>query len=354
MSIPIAAAVDYKDRNSPSKGPVATLVAKDDPTIDRSVTLRCIGDWGHANFHRIMAFLTQEITERCGPTSRTCIWSVAGGGMEITDSISSGFADIAINTPVKLIKNALTGTGPWESRGPAPHLRGIATIPQNDRMLFAIDPSLGCKSFADIRQKKPKLKIILGPDGESPIGYVCHRYLEAHGVSVATIKSWGGEVVYANRPEECLVPCQDPSLGFNAVINEALMTDWWVQLIDGPRGFRPMPAEPEALALIEKTTPGLPASTIPAGYWKSLKEEIPALEFLDFILMCREDLPEDVAYLITWVLVKKKAKLEVQFHGFPGDKAPVSWPMDPREMAKTVFPLHPGADRFYREHGYLD
>ncbi|KAH6713270.1 hypothetical protein DL95DRAFT_527913 [Leptodontidium sp. 2 PMI_412] len=352
MSIPIAVAVDYKGRDTPTDGPVATLVRKDDPTIGRSVTLRCIGDWGHANFHRVMAFITQELTERCGPTSRTCIWSVAGGGLEITDSIASGFAEIAINTPVELLRGALTGSGLWSSRAPAPYLRGLATIPQNDRMMLALDPSLGCKSFEDLRTKKPKLKIILGPDHDSPIGFVCHRYLEAHGVSISDIKSWGGEVVYANRPEECLVPCQDPKLGFNAVINEALMTDWWAQLIDGPRAFVPLPAEPQALKLIEKAT-GLPASTIPAGYWKNLTEEIPALSFVDFILMCREDLPEDVAYLITWIMVMKKAKLEVNFHGFPRDKAPISWPLDPREMAKTVFPLHPGAERFYREHGYL-
>lgn len=73
MSIPIAESVDYKGRDNPTEGPVATLVGKNDPTIERSVTLRCVGDWGHANFHRIMSFITQEFTERCGPTSRTCI-----------------------------------------------------------------------------------------------------------------------------------------------------------------------------------------------------------------------------------------------------------------------------------------
>ncbi|PVH74207.1 hypothetical protein DL98DRAFT_605033 [Cadophora sp. DSE1049] len=350
--VPIASAVDWKGRDTPSDGPVATLVGKDEPTIDRSVTVRCIGDWGHANFHRLMAIITQELTERCGPGSRTCIWSVGGGGMEITDQIASGFADIAINTPVKLFQDALTGTRLFEGRPPAPHLRAIATIPQNDRMILALDPALGCKTFQDLREKKPKLKIILGPDGESPIGFVCHRYLEAHGVSVETFKSWGGEVVYANRPEECLVPCQDPKLGFNAVINEALMTPWWTELIDGPRAFVILPAEKDALTTIEKHT-GLGAGTIPAGYFKNLKEEIPALEFLDFLLMCREDLSDDVAYLIAYILVTKRAKIEVNYHSFPKDRSPISWPLDPREMAKTVFPLHPGAERFYREHGYL-
>lgn len=146
-----------------------TLVQKGDPTIERSLTLRCVGDWGHANFHKLMTFITQEFTERCGPLSRTLIWSVAGGGVEITDMIASGVADIAINTPVKLLANARTGKGFWESRGPVPTMRALATIPQNDRMILGLDPSLGCKTFADLREKKPRIKLIMSPKEESLI-----------------------------------------------------------------------------------------------------------------------------------------------------------------------------------------
>lgn len=338
----------------PSSQAISTLIGENSPTIDRNIVLRCVGDWGHANFHKLMSFITQEFTERCGPKSKTCIWSVAGGGMDVTDMIDSGLAHIAINTPVKLIANAVTGTGLWASRGPAPHLRALATIPQNDRMMLGLDPSLGCNTFADLRAKKPKLKIILGPDNDdSPIGYVAHRYLEAHGVSIATIIEWGGEAVFANRPEECLIPCKDVKNGYNAVIQEAVMTDWWTDLIDGPRAFIPIPAEPEALTIMEKTIPGLPPSKLPAGYWKSLKRDIPALEFIDFILMCRDDLPDDMAYLITWILVTQKEKIERQYYQFPGNRSPISWPMDPKKMAQTTIKLHPGAEKFYREHGYL-
>ncbi|PVH72198.1 hypothetical protein DL98DRAFT_611646 [Cadophora sp. DSE1049] len=350
--VPITSPVVYKDRGTSKDKAIHTLVGKDEPTIDRAVTVRMIGDWGHANFHRTMAIITQELTERCATGSRTCIWSVGGGGMEITDQIASGFADIGINTPVNLVKHVLTGTRLFEGRDPAPHMRAICTLPQNDRMVFAIDPALGCKTWADVREKKPKLKVIMGPDHTSPIGFVCHRYIEAHGVSIADIKSWGGEVVYADRPEECLVPCQDPKLGFNAVINEALMTPWWKELIDGPRAFIPLPAEKDALAKIEETT-GLGSKSIPAGYWDNLKEEIPALEFLDFLLMCRSDLPDDIAYMLAYIMVQKRAKIEVSYLSYPKDKSPISWPLDPKAMATTGLPLHPGAEKFYREYGYL-
>lgn len=71
-------------------------------------------------------------------------------------------------------------------------LRGLAVIPQDDRMILDIDPSLGCRTFADIRAKKPKLKIILSPDnGDGLIGYCAHKLLEAHNVPVELIKFMG-------------------------------------------------------------------------------------------------------------------------------------------------------------------
>ncbi|KAJ9660398.1 hypothetical protein H2198_002516, partial [Neophaeococcomyces mojaviensis] len=124
-----------------SSQPQRTLIAGS-PTISRNVVLQCVGDWGQANWHKIMAWITQEFTERCGRQSRTCTWSVQGGGMDPVDLVFSGQAHIAINTPTKLMRSALSGEGIFEGR-PMPNLRAIATIPQDDRLMLGIHPSLG-------------------------------------------------------------------------------------------------------------------------------------------------------------------------------------------------------------------
>jgi uncharacterized protein len=322
------------------------------PTIARNILLSCVGDWGQANWHKIMAWITQEFCERCGPESRTCIWSVRGGGMDSMTMVHSGEAQIAITTPAAILATSLKGTGFFTGQPPMPGLRGLAVIPQNDRLVLGLDPSLGCKTFADIREKKPKMKIAMGPDtGDSQIGYLAHRYLEAHGVPVKDILAWGGEVVFANRPEECLLPCHDLTQGFTAVLQEALTTPWWGDLVDGPRKFIPIPGELEALNNMAET--GLSPRPLPGGWWKNQPEELPAIDFSDFVVFCREDLPDDMAYLLAWIMSETKIVLERQFYLFPGDRSPVGWPMDPRKMAKTTVPLHPGAERFYREKGYL-
>ncbi|KAL3471089.1 hypothetical protein BJX99DRAFT_267026 [Aspergillus californicus] len=323
------------------------------PTITRSINLTFQGDWGQANFHRIMSWLTQELCDRCGPRSRVAILSMRGGGSEGLSLVNDGEVHIALGTPVALM--AATQTGDAIFRGQTfPQLRALAVLPQDDRMILGIDPKYACRTFADIRAKKPPLKLVIGPDSpDSPTGWVSHRFLEAHGITADLIRSWGGEVVDTwCRPEQCLIPIKDTSSDVTAAVHEAIMTPWWTNLIDGPRKFIPIPAEPEALEKLQQTTLLEPA-TLPAGYWDSLKEEIPALSFRDFLLFCREDLPDDVAYLLTWCLVETKAMIESQYHHINPNKTPLGYPFDPVKMAQSSIPLHPAAERYYREHGYL-
>jgi hypothetical protein len=60
-----------------------------EPTLSHSYTLKFIGDWGSANFHRICSWLTQEFCDRTGPQSRTLIWNLRDGAL--TDSLDITF-----------------------------------------------------------------------------------------------------------------------------------------------------------------------------------------------------------------------------------------------------------------------
>ncbi|KAF5025394.1 hypothetical protein F66182_2496 [Fusarium sp. NRRL 66182] len=335
-------------------GEPATKLVGGGPVLDRSYSLNVVGDWGEANFHRILCWITQEFADRAGPRTRTAIWSWRGGGMEGFQMVEDGEAHLAIATPANLMSSALTGEGIFNGRKYS-HLRALATLPQNDRIVLALDPSLGCKTFADIRAKKPKMKIVLPPDSlDSATGYVSNRYLEAHGISAADIIAWGGEIIAPRngRADQCLIPAQDPNSGITAVIQEAIMTPWWDLIID-QRGFIPIPAEQKVLEQLHKTLPGLGPGTLPAGYWKSLKEELPTLTFNDFVMFVRDDLPDDVVYLITWLLDQTKWVINSQYQHIPQDKCPLGYPFEPEKMCITPLPLHPAAEKYWRESGAL-
>ena len=155
------------------------------------------------------------------------------------------------------------------------------------------------------------------------------------------------------RPEQSLFLAQSGEV--DAVIQEAIMTPWWRDVIE-TNHFVPLPAEEAALQSIAKYYPGMVSTeskSLPAGFWPSLSQPLPVLDFSDFMVLVREDLPEDVAHLLTWCLVETRDQLEAQYRHLPPEKSPVSYPLVPSKMAKTTIPLHPGARKYYAEAGHL-
>lgn len=95
-----------------------------------------------------------------------------GGGLEGLQQVHDGEVDLAIATPARLVSVALTGEGLFVSTGPMPSLRTLAVLPRRDRMMLAIHPKFGIKSFADLHRMKPPLRIATSADdGTNFIGY---------------------------------------------------------------------------------------------------------------------------------------------------------------------------------------
>ncbi|KAL2838537.1 hypothetical protein BJY01DRAFT_258012 [Aspergillus pseudoustus] len=321
------------------------------PSISRSVELRCVGDWGQANFHRILSWVTQEFCDRAGPTSRTMIMSLRDGGLDSPLQVHNGQADLGICTPAGLLQGAPDGKEIFKSKGPMSGLRALAVLPQRDRMMFAVNPSLGVRSFSEICAKKIPLRIaVSADDGTNLIGYVSARILEAHGLDENTVQSWGGSWVKACRPEQVLALVESGQA--DAVMQEAIMTPWWRNLIE-TRALVPVPVEEGPMNQLS-TRIGFQQATVQAGFWSTVDQDISCVDFSDFLVLVRADMADDVAYLLTWCLVETRETIEAQYSHIPPERSPLSYPLNPVSMAQSTVPLHPAAERFYRERGYLD
>lgn len=324
------------------------LDMKGEPRLSRTYSLTFVGDWGGANFHRICAWLTQAFSDRAGPGSGTSIRSLRDGGMYGISQVVNGEADLAIATPAGLMGKSMSGTAIFSKA--LPSLRALAVLPQNDRLVFAIDPKYGIKSFEDLRKSKPALRIATSTnDGSNFIGHVADEFLKAHGVSTVVISSWGGSFVRAHRPEQCTALVENGQA--DALLQEAIMTPWWRSLIESDK-LVPLPAETEPLARLEGSL-GLKPGILPAGYWGNLFQDLPALDFSDFVILVRDDLPKEVSYLLTWCLVETRHLIEAQYRHIPPVRSPLSYPLEPRLMAQSPIPLHPGAHEFYSKKGLL-
>jgi len=320
-----------------------------EPRLERSYHLTFVGDWGQANFHRICAWLCEEFCRRSGARSRVAIWSIRAGGIEAIDLVEEGEADLCIVTPAMLMPAACDGRLIFKGR-PAPHLRALAVLPQDDRMVLALKPELGISSFEALRREKPALRIATSRnDGTNFIGYIAHLFMQAHGIDDGTFADWQGRYVEDTSPHQSLQRMQDGEV--DGVLQEAIMTPWWADIIESGKVV-PLPAEPAALQQLANDY-GLRRNDLPAGYWKTLDTALPALDFSDFLILVRDDLPEDIAYLLTWCLVETRAVIERQYRHLSSQRSPLSYPLVPSAMARTSIPLHPGAQRYYALAGHL-
>ena len=307
-----------------------------EPRIDRSLTLHLKGDWGTANLHRVCGWVSQELTDRCGPYTRVAIWN----GRGFTDSVRAvgrGEVDAALTTPVAFATSALNGGGIYGGES-FPELRALGVIPQRDRLVIGVHKSLQCPTFAELRERKPALTVATSvADGVNHVGVAAHALLERAGVDVV---GWGGEFLGDERPWDTF----DHVLAgrANAVAHEAVMLPHWQQFgVD----FDFLEVEPEVLDQLWAEFQW-PAARVPDGHFPG-RAEFRTLDFSDFLLLTRSDLPEDVAYAIAWVLGETRDIIEAQYRHLAPEKSPITYPLDPVAMGISPIPLHPGAALYY-------
>lgn len=320
----------------------------DAPHLTRSITLHFYGDWGQANLHRVCGWLAQEVGARCGPHSRFAIWN-GHGGTDAVRAVGRGQVDVALSTPAAFVTMALDGRGPYVDEA-LPHLRALGSVPQTDRLVLAVDAKRGIHSFTELRERRTPLRIATSPDdGIGHIGLAVQRIMTLEGVPRAALASWGGGYLEAEHPLPCITRAREGQA--DAVFHEAIMTPWWQELANS-RDLTFIPIDAPVLDQLEREY-SWPRAVLPAGYFRGLDTALETLDFSDFLVMVRADMPEDVAYLLTWCLSETRAALEAQYRHIPPERSPVTYPLDPAKMARTPIPLHPGAVRYYSEHGYL-
>src|SRR4029077_13446448 len=117
-----------------------------EPAIARSLRLHLKGDWGTANLHRVCGWISQELTDRCGPHTQVAIWN-GRGFIDSVQAVGRGQVDVALTTPAAFAVGALGGSGLYAGEA-FPDLRALAVIPQRDRLVVGVHRSLDVTSFA--------------------------------------------------------------------------------------------------------------------------------------------------------------------------------------------------------------
>jgi uncharacterized protein len=100
---------------------------------------------------------------------------------------------------------------------------------------------------------------------------------------------------------------------------------------------------PDQIAAIRKEMPEITPSTVPAGTYSSLARDYQTIGLFNFAV-AHKDLPNDLVYRIVKVVFDNRQEL-VKAQSSAKETIPSNISRD------TVLPLHPGAERYYREIG---
>ena len=282
------------------------------------------------------------ITVGSGSSAHFRPWlKLATGSAILAEEVAKGGGvDLAFVNPSALLTQAYRGVGLFKS--PLP-VRIVASYPSWDRMVFAVHPRTGIRSLADIKAKRYPLRLSVREDPTHSTLVLIEQALALYGMALKDIESWGGRLMLCGGPSDQRRRLEPLARGeLDAVFDEGIKV--W---LDAALQAGLVPIELEASEFDALGKLGWRRVRLPKSRFPRLTKEIDTLDFSGWPIYANASLPDAVAYDICGALAAREA--ELPFEQGSGGNALMM--VRDTEFTPMDVPLHPGAERWYREHG---
>jgi TRAP-type uncharacterized transport system substrate-binding protein len=266
---------------------------------------------------------------------------LATGSAILAEQVATGDGfDLAFVNPSALLTQAYRGVGLF--RAPLP-VRIVAVYPSWDRFVFMVHPRTGIRSLADIKAKRYPLRVSVREDPTHSTLVLIDQAFALHGFALKDIEAWGGRLVLCGGPSDVrrLGPLARGEL--DAVFDEGIKVWLGEALAAGLAPIELEPAEFDAMARLGWRKVSLPQARFPR-----LLRDVDALDFSGWPIYANASLPEQTAYDICGALAAREAEIPWE-KGTDGSALHMGRERDSTPMD---VPLHPGAERWYREHAH--
>lgn len=235
---------------------------------------------------------------------------------------------------IQFLRNAYRGTGIYAHEKPRTNLCLIANIQDPSYVLVAAKAETGITNLSQIREKRWPVRILtagIGGDSARILGY--------YGLSKTNIEAVGGRI--GNTAE--IRTNFDVVIGGGGVMTTAPEWRIWTEISqEFDLKFIQLPDDLlDQLAREGEEERG----TIPPGLYRGIVRPIPTVVRTGTAIYCRDDLPDDFAYLVAKAMDEQQQLLQWSHLNFSYNIHTV-W-------NGYEVPLHPGAARYYKEKGYM-
>jgi TRAP-type uncharacterized transport system substrate-binding protein len=280
-----------------------------------------------------------EIGSGSGAQFRPALRLGTGSAILAEEVAKGGGVDLAFVNPSALLTQAYRGVGLFSA--PLP-LRIVAVYPSWDRFVFMVHPRAGIRSLADIKEKRYPLRVSVREDPTHSTLVLIDQAFALHGFALKDIETWGGRLVVCGSPFDArrMEPLRTGEI--DAVFDEGIKT--WLDgaLAAGLAPIELAAAEFEALGRL-----GWRRVTLPKARYPGLAHDVDALDFSGWPIYANASLPDDVAYDVCGALAAREAEIPWDAASGGGNALQMGRETDSTPMD---VPLHPGAERWYREH----
>jgi TRAP transporter TAXI family solute receptor len=229
---------------------------------------------------------------------------------------------------------AYHGINDYAGEPPRRNLRLLAHFEDPAYLIVAVREESGIADLADIAARKLPVRIHATADD-----IMLAPLLEYYAIKPGQLESWGGKYIGRREAPEGVDVLISRS-GSNANNEESAIWNW--AAATGKWRFLAMP-KPLLDRMVAEL--GYRHVTLPVGYLPGVTEAIPTIERSGQAVIGRADMPDDFAYTLTKAMDERRLDYLWTIRPFASD---------PRQVWKLEdLPLHPGAERYYREAGYI-
>jgi TRAP-type uncharacterized transport system substrate-binding protein len=273
-----------------------------------------------------------------GPRFRPWLRLATGSAILAEEVAKGDGVDAAFVNPSALLTQAYRGVGLFSA--PLP-LRIIAVYPSWDRFVFAIHPRTGIRTLADIKAKRAPLRVSVREDPTHSTLVLIDQVFALHGFALKDLESWGGRLITCGGPNDVrrLEPMARGEI--DAAFDEGIKV-WLDQALAA--GLEPIELEPAEFEAMGRL--GWRRVPLQKARFQRLQRDVDALDFSGWPIYAAASMPDQVAYDICGALAAREAEIPWE----RGTNGTALQMVTDGETTPMDVPLHPGAERWYREH----
>jgi hypothetical protein len=270
-------------------------------------------------------------------------WPICLSGASTIDAIDdvvSGRATMAFTNPSTVLTLAHRGQSPFKSPQP---VRAIAVVPSLDQYMFAVKSDTGLVNFEDIGKRRYPLRMAGRTQRDHLLHLVRDHAAEASGFSMADVESCGGEFHYTltSRGDRLALV---KSGKVDALFDEAVH-NWIDDALDN--GMTILSFTEPTLRKLEAI--GYRRGVLRKSDYPKLPGDITTIDFSGWAMFVHADAPDKLVTQICAGLDARKHLIPWQGDG----PLPVERMCRDEEDAPLGVPLHPAAEKFWRQKGYI-